>query len=79
MKIIEEMYFLFFANARKTIFANAQMAHLVFPTHKPEVKNQKSHFFANALLKIKVDKIWKLKKQYLLLTKIVNQDSKWKQ
>jgi hypothetical protein len=23
----------------------AQMAHLVFPTHKPTLKNQKSHFF----------------------------------
>lgn len=73
------MYFIFLPTHEKTIFANAQMAHLVSQTYKSNAKNQNSHFFAKALLKIKVDNFWKLKKQYLLLTKFVNRDLKWKQ
>jgi len=72
------MYFYFLPTHGKTIFANAQMAHLVFPTHKPNAKTKRA-IFSNALLKIKVDKIWKLEKQYLLLTKFVNRDLRWKQ
>ncbi len=72
------MYFYFFANAQENNFANTQMAHLVFPTHKPNAKTKRA-IFSNALLKIKVDKIWKLEKQYLLLTKFVNRDLRWKQ
>jgi len=41
--------------------------------------NAQENNFANTLLKIKVDKIWKLEKQYLLLTKFVNRNSRWKQ
>ncbi len=49
------------------------------PTHKPTLRKTKRAIFSNALLKIKVDKIWKLEKQYLLLTKFVNRDLRWKQ
>ena len=39
------MYFYFFANAQENNFANTQMAHLVFPTHKPNAKNKRAKFF----------------------------------
>lgn len=43
--------FLFFANAHfKTILANAQMAHLVFPTQKSNAKTKRAIFLPTQLI-----------------------------
>jgi uncharacterized C2H2 Zn-finger protein len=73
------MYFYFFCQRTRKQFCQHSNGTFGFTNAQAKRKNQKSHFFSNALLKIKVDKIWKLEKQYLLLTKFVNRDLRWKQ